>query len=439
VNHETFLQDLHAARDRAGQLRRQAGGQGPGEPALTLALAELDLALEELQVTEEEVRAQREALDDGQASSDADRQRYRDLFLLAPAAYLVTDPFGVILDANLRAAGLLAAGGRLVVGRPLASFVVAEQRSRLRDLLRRLAWTDTARWRVRLRPRGGDQVEVVASVVVGRDGAGVARELRWLLWPPPDPASRTPAPTDQAPVAAAVPPPAARVPWPADPAGPPALDDLVEALHEVAAAAALLLRVDGAGLMLADQAGQLRWVTATGEAEQAFERAQRDLGQGPCVDAFDRGEAVWTIDLRADPRWPRLAPAAIGNRIRGVLAAPVPIGRGGGVLGTINAVTRQPRAWTDDDARAIAALAAVTGRLLGSTNEARHRGDLVVQLQGALDSRVLVEQAKGVLMEREGMSAQAAFDQLRRRARARSRRIDDVAREVIADRAPPQR
>ena len=98
-----------------------------------------------------------------------------------------------------------------------------------------------------------------------------------------------------------------------------------------------------------------------------------------------------------------------------MLAAPV--GLAGGVLGTINAVTHQPRAWTDDDAGAITTLAAMTGRLLGSTNETRHRGD----------------------MEREGLSAQAAFERLRRRARARSRRIDDVAREVIADRAPPQR
>jgi hypothetical protein len=157
-----------------------------------------------------------------------------------------------------------------------------------------------------LRPRDRDQVQVLASVAVGRDGAGVVRELRWLLWPPPE-AARPPAPA--APLDADAPPPVV--------AGLPALDDLVEALHEVAAAATLLLRVDGAGLMLADQAGHLRWVTATGEAEQAFERAQPDLGEGPCVDAFDRGEVVWTIDLRADPRWPRLAPAATGNHIRG--------------------------------------------------------------------------------------------------------------------------
>jgi PAS domain-containing protein len=422
VSYETFLQDLHAARDRAGRFRLQAGDR-PDEAALASALEELDVVLEELQVAGEEVQAQHEALDDGRAQGQAERQRYQALFHLAPAPYLVTDPLGMILDANLRAAGLLGVGGRFVVAKPLASFVAGEDRPRLRALLRRLPGTDTAEWWGRLEPRGRDQVQVMVSVAVGRDGAGVVRELRWLLWPQPDGSRQAPA-ADAAPAASAL-------------AGLPALDDLVEALHEVAAAVALLLRVDGAGLMLADQAGHLRWVTATGEAEQAFERAQRDLGEGPCVDAFDRGEAVRTIDLRADPRWPRLAPAATGNHIRGVLA--VPVGLAGGVLGTINAVTHRPRAWTDDDAGAITALAAVTGRLLGSTNEARHRGDLVVQLQGALDSRVLVEQAKGVLMEREGLSAQAAFERLRRRARARSRRIDDVAREVIADRAPPQR
>jgi hypothetical protein len=83
ASYETFLQDLHAGRDRAGRFRAAAGGQGPDEPALALALAELDFALEELQVAEEEVRAQREALDDGQVSSHAERQRHQDLFLLA--------------------------------------------------------------------------------------------------------------------------------------------------------------------------------------------------------------------------------------------------------------------------------------------------------------------------------------------------------------------
>jgi len=337
-----------------------------------------------------------------------------ETFLQAP--YLVTDPAGVIRRANLRAAGLLGVDGRSLVGKPLASFVDLKDRSRFRGRLARLPGTDHAEWRVRLRPRSLEPVQVVASVAVGRDAAGVARELRWLLWPPPDgeagPAARSAA------------------------EGPPALDDLTDALDEVVDAAALLLGADGAGLMLADRAGGLCWVTASGEAERAFERAQRDLGEGPCVDAFARGTVVWTPDLRTDPRWPRLAPAGTGNHIRGVLSAPV--GLPGQDLGTVTAMTRRPRAWTDADAAAIEAFASVIGRLLGSAGEARRRGDLVAQLQDALESRILVEQAKGVLMEREGLSAQAAFERLRRQARARSRKVDEVAREVIADR-PPRR
>jgi hypothetical protein len=114
----------------------------------------------------------------------------------------------------------------------------------------------------------------------------------------------------------------------------------------------------------------------------------------------------------------------------------VPVRLAGQILGTCNAISRTPRGWTESDAAAIAAFATVIGRLIGSTNDARRKGDLVHQLQGALDSRMLIEQAKGVLMASEGLSAEAAFDKLRRRARSRSRKIDEVAREIIADRSP---
>jgi ANTAR domain/GAF domain len=341
----------------------------------------------------------------------------------AGGPYLVTDRAGVIRQANLRAAGLLGVDSRFVAGKPLASFVDPGDRPRFRDRLSRLPGTEGGEWRVRLRPRDRDPVQVVASVAVGRDHAGVACELRWLLWPPLDDEAGAGRLGGTA-AAGALDRPAA---------GATRLDGLADALHEVVDAAALLLRADGSGLMLADQAGALRWVTASGEAEQAFERAQRDLGEGPCVDAFALGRVVWTADLRSDPRWPRLGPAGAGNHIRGVLS--VPVGIPGQHLGTVNALTHGPRVWTEADATAAKALAAVIGRLLGSASEARHRGDLVAQLQGTLDSRILVEQAKGVLMEREGLSAQAAFERLRRQARARSRKVDEVAREVIAGRS----
>ena len=75
------------------------------------------------------------------------------------------------------------------------------------------------------------------------------------------------------------------------------------------------------------------------------------------------------------------------------------------------------------------------GRLLGVASEARYKGDLAAQLQGALESRILIEQAKGVLMARDGLSDLEAFDRLRRQARSRSITVNDIAREIIANRA----
>jgi PAS domain S-box-containing protein len=419
VNYESFLEDLHAVRDRAGRFRLRADSPGPVDASLTEALQELDVALEELRVTEEEVRVQHDALHDDLGPAEAERERFQSLFQLAPVAYLVTDRFGVVRQANLLAATLLGVDGPFLAGKPLASFVDGEDRRRFRERLGRPDRLESAEeWQLRLRRRDVGTFGVAVSVGVDRDDAGAVRELRWLLRVLPRAGARD---------RQARPPPAA--------AGTvPAADDVAGAMHEVVAAAALLLAADGAGVMLADQAHTLRWVTATGEAEQTFERAQRDMGEGPCIDAFLLDQVVWTGDLRVDGRWPRLGPAARNNQIRGVLSAPVSLA--GRVLGTCNVITWARRDWTTAEVRSIGAFATMIGRLLGVTSEARHKGDLVTQLQGALDSRILIEQAKGVLMARDGLSDREAFDRLRRQARSRSSTINDVAREIIANRAP---
>ena len=143
----------------------------------------------------------------------------------------------------------------------------------------------------------------------------------------------------------------------------------------------------------------------------------------------------WTLvelPAAADPRWPRLGPAARTNQIRGVLSAPVL--KDGRPIGTCNALTTSPRAWTEADMAAIRAYADMLAQLVGSASDARHKGELAAQLQVALASRVLVEQAKGVLMERHGLDDQAAFTRLRRQARSSARKLTDVARQVIDDR-----
>ena len=346
---------------------------------------------------------------DGQLRRRLDR--YRSLFEEAPVAYLITDRSGVVTDVNRRAAGLLGADPGSLLGRPLSTFVGAGDRAGLCDHLRRLDGHGPHTWELRIQPPEGRPRLVAVAVEALADGQDrAAGELRWVLQEVGP--SAGPAPPDRPPV--------------------PDWDSLAEALHEVIAAAIPLLRADGVGLMLADEQGSLGWVTATNEAERAFEQAERDLGEGPCVDAFTAGQVVRTADLRADPRWPRLAPAARTNQIRGVLSAPVLLDDQ--PIGTCNALTTVPRDWTEADAGAVRAFAGMLGRLIGSITDARHKTELTVQLQSALNSRVLIEQARGVLMERQGVDAQRAFELLRHRARSSERKLADVARELLARR-----
>jgi len=103
-------------------------------------------------------------------------------------------------------------------------------------------------------------------------------------------------------------------------------------------------------------------------------------------------------------------------------------------IGTCNALTTATRDWTEADAGAVRAFAVMLGRLIGSMTYARHQTELTAQLQTALTARVLIEQAKGVLMEHEGVDAGHALELLHRRARSSERKLADVARELLARR-----
>jgi hypothetical protein len=115
--------------------------------------------------------------------------------------------------------------------------------------------------------------------------------------------------------------------------------------------------------------------------------------------------------------------------IRGALCVPVEVL--GGPIGTLDLFTATPRAWDDSEVAAAHAYAGVVASLLGSAVAAHASSRLANQLQTALDSRVLIEQAKGVLMASEKVDAQTAFTRLRRQARNTSRPLPEVAREII--------
>jgi GAF domain-containing protein len=127
-----------------------------------------------------------------------------------------------------------------------------------------------------------------------------------------------------------------------------------------------------------------------------------------------------------------VGPLAAGHGVRAVLG--VPIDLRDGPMGTLNVYAAHPRGWDDSEVAAIQAYTRVVASLLRSAVQAHVSDRAATQLQQALDSRSLIEQAKGVLMERRGLDQQAAFELLRSRARSTRRRLHDVARETVGRR-----
>jgi GAF domain-containing protein len=211
----------------------------------------------------------------------------------------------------------------------------------------------------------------------------------------------------------------------------PEADDLLSGLQRVAEATRAVLEVDGAGLTLVHEDGLPRWVAATDAAMELLEHVQHDFGEGPYLQAYDQDRAVTVKDLQAAPAWVRIA-AVVGQlHVAGILSVPVRLA--GQPVGTLDVYTLQPRAWTARELEAAAEFASVAAELIQAGVELANRELEVAQLRQALSSRVWIEQAKGVLAATEGTDPEVAFQQLRSRARATSRKLAKVAQEVVQD------
>ena len=205
--------------------------------------------------------------------------------------------------------------------------------------------------------------------------------------------------------------------------------DVIEFLHTVAERCVQLLDVDAAGLMLADQRGELHASAASSENARLLELFELQTDAGPCLDAYRTAAQVVNADLRASAeRWPRFAEAA---RLTGFVSVhALPLRLRSTVIGALNLFSARPGPLGDADVRVGQALAdiATIGILAQRT---MHQAELLAaQLQQALTSRVTIEQAKGILAERRGISVDAAFALLRAHARSHNLRLSDLARDV---------
>ena len=179
---EFLNRQITAAHTRAAALRQRLAEADAPASLPEEVLEQLYTALEELRVSEEELRAQNQELLAVQLLLEAEQQRYQDLFEFAPDAYLVTDPAGVIREANRAASALLGIGPRELAGKPIALYVADEDRRVLRQALNRLAGVQAPlEWELQLRTRDGAAVQAVCRVGVVHDGDGHLCALRWLV------------------------------------------------------------------------------------------------------------------------------------------------------------------------------------------------------------------------------------------------------------------
>jgi GAF domain-containing protein len=207
--------------------------------------------------------------------------------------------------------------------------------------------------------------------------------------------------------------------------------DIIDFLHVLTTRSAELLNVSAAGLLLADPRGELRVLAASSEAARLLELFQLQGDQGPCLDCFRSGQPVAATDLSTDQRWPRFAAAAGQAGFCAVQALPMRLRDQ--VIGALNLFRATPGAFDTDTVHVGQALADVATISLLHERSMRHSDTLNEQLQTALNSRVIIEQAKGKLAERLGIDVDQAFTILRDQARNRNQRLSDLARAFVDD------
>jgi GAF domain-containing protein len=208
-----------------------------------------------------------------------------------------------------------------------------------------------------------------------------------------------------------------------------------DAIREIVHTTHAIFDVDGAGLMLADPDRHLRSVAASDDRFAHLEELQIQHAEGPCIDAFEHKELVGAEDLTGESRWPAFSAAALERQVRAVLASPLPYNQD--AVGVVAVLSEDRRPWSPEGELALLAFTDLAALLIASMMQGEEQTGLAVQLQVALDSRQVIEQAKGILMERHGLPARAAYDQLRAQARAQRRKLGEVCAEVVVGAARP--
>ena len=206
--------------------------------------------------------------------------------------------------------------------------------------------------------------------------------------------------------------------------------ELLDYLDVLLERSGAVLGATAGGVMLTDRDGELQVLASTDERARLMELFELQRQEGPCVDAHHRGEPVIEHDLAASSRWSHFTPVALASGYRAAFAFPMRLR--GAQIGALNLFRSEPgsvEAETLGAAQAFADMAAI-GIL--QERAARQAQELAGQLQAALNSRIVLEQAKGVVAERTGSEMGQAYQLLRWHARNHNHTLRAVAAAIVA-------
>ena len=219
----------------------------------------------------------------------------------------------------------------------------------------------------------------------------------------------------------------------------PAHYDLQDALTELSESATSVLGLCGSWVTMADEGG-LRFLSAVSRAsadlQRNHEQLQRDHEQlhpfpCPCRDAYSTGELVRVTDVREQPtRWPEFSATATRLSIAGVAAIPMRLADQ--IIGALNLYSPEPREWSDEDMSVAGVLANVATSYLVNASKLRQQQQLTEQLQEALESRVVIEQAKGITSQQNSITLDQAYQLMRSHARSNNASLRVVAEAIVA-------
>ena len=206
--------------------------------------------------------------------------------------------------------------------------------------------------------------------------------------------------------------------------------DVVDVLTQLTSRSVKLLQAAAAGILLADTDGQLRVIGASTEEVGLLELFQIQNDEGPCLDSYRTGNVVFDASLGADSAWPRFAAESVRSGFPSVCAVPLRLKTL--ILGCLNLFMSEPVDLSEADIALAQALADVASIAIVQDQATREAAVREGHLQNALTSRISIEQAKGMIAERDGVDMDEAFNRLRLHARSNHRLLTEVAESVVA-------